>query len=397
MNQKFCHSCGSALIQQARFCSNCGAALDPLSSNTALNNSRPSSAISPKRLLLVALAALPLWGIAWYAQNDMAGPPPPPSGSLPGQQASSQSGSGHAAPASYNDPQLIRLREAVKAGPSEISNHQALAGEILQRLQSSESPQSELAMELVQVLAEILKLDPNDKSALVTMADVSFNQQVFDKASDYYKRYLGLAPNDHQIRARLGSTLAFLGKFEEAQKELRLVLKEDPKNFEASAYLAVTYAQMGNSVEAIKLGEEALKKAPSDEARARFTQFIDSVRNNKQAVGPEAATSSSAKPVASMQSTASTTAAAEPSPAIAAVVAHVQQNDIAGPKFSRYEVADEGATVKLYFKQFPMEAMPPFIRDRFLNKLKDAGRGGTLKEIVVLDADQGTEMARVKP
>lgn len=164
---------------------------------------------------------------------------------------------------------------------------------------------------------------------------------------------------------------------------------------------------MGNNVEAIKLGEEALKKAPNDEARARFTQFIDSVKNNRQGVGPQSANSEQGAAAAvdrAPSATADTAQAgsadapvAGSNPPIDAVVRQVKDNPVAGPKFARFEVADGGATVKLFFNQFPMEAMPPFVRDKFLNKMKDAGRGGALKTIIILDADQGTEMARVSP
>lgn len=384
MNTKFCHACGGAVFPQARFCSSCGVALDGSSATpAATSTSRSSSMITTPRVLLVIALALPVWGIAWFTQDYFnLTPPPPPAGSPGGMQSAGHS----ASTATYNDPQLVRLRDATKASPNEIAAHQALAGEILERLQGTEEPPSELVMELVQVLGEILRLDPKDKSALVTMADVSFNQRVFDKAADYYRRFLELEPADNQIRARLGSSLAFLTKYDEAQAELQKVLKADPNNFEASAYLAITHAQMGNSIEAIKLGEEALKKAPSDEARARFSQFIDSVKGNRQSVGPEV-----------RKTTASSASTPEGDPAVLKVVQQVKENQISGPKFVRHELANGGATLKLFFKQFPMEAMPPFIRDRFLNKLKDAGAGGKLKDIIVLDADQGTEMARIQP
>ena len=60
------------------------------------------------------------------------------------------------------------------------------------------------------VLAGILVAEGRiDPQALVTMADISFNQQVFVKAVDFYRRYLDTTPDDHDARARLGSALTF--------------------------------------------------------------------------------------------------------------------------------------------------------------------------------------------
>jgi tetratricopeptide (TPR) repeat protein len=241
----------------------------------------------------------------------------------------------------------------------------------------------------------VLKLKPDDANALIAMADISFNQQVFNKAADYYARYLGVQPNDNDARARYASALSFSGKFDDAIKELKGVLKKDPKNFHASAYLAITYAQMGKQPEAITAGEQALTLAPNEEARARFTNFLDEVkRPTKPAAqgepAPDAANVRGNTTAALSQGAAAASASGGAAEALANVV---RANSVAGPKF--VEAKDQGqGVIALYFREFPMEGMPPFVKDKFVNGIKLKAMDLNVSTLLFIDKDSGAEMVR---
>ena len=75
---------------------------------------------------------------------------------------------------------------------------------------------SETVLEAIDALRAILRIDAKDRYALVNLADISFQQQIFNKSVEYYEKYLALAPEDSNARARYGSSLSFLGKHDQA-------------------------------------------------------------------------------------------------------------------------------------------------------------------------------------
>jgi tetratricopeptide (TPR) repeat protein len=270
------------------------------------------------------------------------------------------------------DPELNPLRKAAEANPDSLPALRSFADALVNKIRSSEKPQTELLFEAMEVLSKILSINPQEPQALLALADISFNQQVFDKSVGYYERYLKLAPGDHAVRARMASGLTFLGKADEALKELKSILSEDPKNFHALAYTSITYAQMGNKKEATTWGEKAVAAAPTEEAKARFGEFLSSVKGGLQ-----------------NQTSAPTQAASSP---YAAFETYIRTNPIAGPKYVRMEATS--SVISLYFKEFPMSAMPDFAKQKFMGgiKAKLAELSLKINQVRFLDAEAGTTL-----
>jgi tetratricopeptide (TPR) repeat protein len=250
-------------------------------------------------------------------------------------------------------------------------------------LRSNPGASPAIVFEAIDVFGRILQQEPNDPAALVMMADVSFDQRAFTKALDFYERYLKVDPNDLGARSRYASTLTFLGRYDDSIQELGKVLQSEPKNFPAMAYLAITYAQKGDIKTAKKIGGDALAAAPSEDARARFSSFVESLDQAKSEgdVGsvkqPEADVTNQVAKVGGMDG----------------FVAALRANPIAGPKFVRH--VQEGATLRLYYREFPMSQMPPFAKEKFLGGIRSAltqnGLAG-IKEVVFTDAVSLTAM-----
>jgi tetratricopeptide (TPR) repeat protein len=213
------------------------------------------------------------------------------------------------------------------------------------------------------------------------MADVSFDQKAFTKALDFYERYLSVEPTDLGARSRYASTLTFLGRYDDSVRELGKVLTDDPQNFPAMAYLAITYAQKGEIIKAKAIGSDALKMAPSEDARARFSSFVASL--------DQAAVGDASQPVTAQQ---------DKSLGLGGFVKAVQSNPVAGPKFRGYEQAGP-STLRLKFKDFPMGQMPPFAKQKFFTGLKESLAKNNLAEISMIefiDATSGEIIERLK-
>ncbi len=283
--------------------------------------------------------------------------------------------------------EIVTLRDAAKAAPDDVGSWRALATALILDLQHAQDPSQKEIFDLIEALAQILRLNPQDKDALLNMAEVSFGQQVFDKAADYYKRYLDLAPTDSPARARYASTLTYLGKFKEAQGELESILAKDPENFPALSYLAVTLAKMGEKDKALSVGEHAVRIAPEGEARAGMIEFLGKVRGGEVSAAPTGrADRGEAPPPVSSGATF-----------VEQLQNRMRQVRIAGPKLVRVEDAGNGE-YKAFFKEFPMQQMPPFAKQKFLSEIGQflqEDKSGAAKKILLVDVDTAEVMEQV--
>lgn len=301
------------------------------------------------------------------------------SGSLLGTPPSNQHAAvGHSGASSNapirkeEDAETKTLRSAVEKNPSDIAAKKSLVAKLWDSLSDEEYAPSNVVLDIIDLLGQILEVDPNDKNALMMMANLSFNQKVFEKSATYYKRYLDLAPDDFEARSSYASSLTFLGKFDDALKELDSVIKKRPDYFQALAYKTITLAQMGKIQDAAVLGRKALLKAPSDEARQRFTLFLDSLSaTDVQAQG--ALNNRDGDPVTTL----------------------VKNHPVTGNKFVRSEKKPDGS-LTLYMSGFPMDQMPQAMKDSYLAKIRAAAASdSTIKSVLFVDTDSGQTLARV--
>jgi len=375
----FCHQCGVKVPEAARFCSGCGVRLEGAALDAGNAGQAPArrrslrlAPLTPKNLMVVVAAAAAVTGAGWYVKSNLAGTKP----TVTYEEVQAKNDS------SRNDPELKSLRQIAEKSPSDKQGWTALGEALLTQLQASDKPSQQLIFETIETLRKVLDIDATDQFALLNMADISMNQQVFDKAVDYYSKYLKAVPGDKLARARFASALAFTGKSDDAVNELNAVLKEEPTNFPALAYLAVTYAQMGQKPKALEVGARALTSAPSEEARARFSSFLDSVKNESETpvAAPDAKTE------------LAFAGAKETTPGLQGVEDFIRANEIAGPKFVRAAVVD--GIVALYFNEFPMDKMPPFVREKFSTSVTEKVRSLVPNAVRVsfVDATSGVEM-----
>jgi tetratricopeptide (TPR) repeat protein len=353
--ETLCRKCGSQSESNARFCPTCGRRL------VAIGKGQYAGAIG--------LAVVIGWA-GWGLQDGIQASRPRPK-SHPVTQARSTESS------LKESPQLVAMREDVRKFPDDLQKLKMFAGMLGDQLRSKPDAPSGLVFEAIEVFGRILEKEPRDPLALVLMADLSFDQKAFTKALDFYNRYLEVAPDDLGARARYASTLTFLGRYDDSATELEKVLKIEPNNFPAKAYLAITFAQKGDVQRAKLIGAEALALAPSEEARARFSSFVgslDSASSNVDVVG----TPTENKGASSLRGSQG-------------FITALRANPVAGPKFVRLSEVDS-STITLFFKEFPMNKMPPFAKQKFFQGLKRAlAENGldSVKKIEFVDVDSG--------
>lgn len=383
-------------LEGSIFCSRCGSSLGDVYANSWRS-----------KWPVVLGAAIVLVPALWFGGGYLAGSPPTksvPGSSLGARTQGEPNSNPHQNISLENDPQLNSLREKVEKSPDSFDDLKNLGRALFNKLKEFPEMPQPLVLEAVDVFSIILNKEQRDPEATIWMGDISFEQRLFQQSVEYYRRYLSIEPKDLLVKAKLASALTFLKNFKESESLLREVLASDPKNFQAAAYLGVTLAELGDIKGALEAIDTAVNIAPSAEAKERIERFKATLlAPPKKSPSPEAAEGASARnanagKIANSQtvSSASVSSASVSSSAVssssgpaAAVAAYLRENQVAGPKFVSTE--QEGQKIVIFMRDFPMEAMPPFAREKFVGGIRGVANknGGTQLKISVKDVSSG--------
>ena len=98
------------------------------------------------------------------------------------------------------------------------------------------------------------------------IGEAFFNTGNIQRATNYYKNAVGLAPFGLDFKNKYGSALAASGQLQSAEKEFIEILKEHPKHVSALTNLGFLKLKSGNVLEAEKIYFKALSLDPDYEA-----------------------------------------------------------------------------------------------------------------------------------
>jgi tetratricopeptide (TPR) repeat protein len=202
--------------------------------------------------------------------------------------------------------------------------------------------------------AHVLKLDPDNLSALRGIGNIDYDRRRYDEAIAAYEHYLSRKPDDARVRTDLGTMYLSSGNTDVAIVQYKKVLSAHPDFFEAYFNLGVAYAEQGDKTAARGYFAKARTLAPDDKARGEIDQMLATVGGK---AGPG---SGKAEAVASV---------GRPPTFQAAFEEMARGLPIAGPKVHGVQWSG-GTHARLLMDNFPMDAMPPFAAARFLGDLK---------------------------
>jgi tetratricopeptide (TPR) repeat protein len=332
---KFCTQCGTSYEQTPNFCGNCG---------NRIQGGSKKLRLAP--LVIFGVLGLGISFLVVQGSERLIG-------KAPTQAHLNHTAAQQSNPADQSD-KVKELRAELAINANSLPNLRALAAELWNLLPNEGDPAPGLVLEIIDTLSKILVLDDKDGESLLMLANLTFNQKVFTKSSEYFQRYLTIHPDDLEARSSYASTLTFIGRPQDAIVELDKVLAQTPNAFQPLAFKAITLGQMDKLEEAKSIGTKALQYAPNDEARKRFQGFLDSLTGQRNQNS-------------------------EP-----AVVTYLKTHQIVGPKFVSFSTAGDTATVIL--KEFPMSAMPPFAREKFDQALTSKLTTGSIKHVRLIDS-----------
>lgn len=349
---RFCPQCGAQTVPQARFCTECGAALsgtqkaaDKKDDKTATQ--APASPAARHSLFagLVVLSAYLAIGVGLWVFVLRSQPFPVVAvAEGPASSGGSQALPQDHPPISIPDDakqQIAALVDEANAKPDSAETWRRLA-EVQFRASQLEASYRSAALSSYQ---HVLELSPDDPAALRGIGNVYYDFEEHTKAIGYYERYLALRPDDANVRTDLGTMYLYTNRADRAIAEYQTVIAANPDFFQAHFNLGIAYREKADFTQARQSLERA--RALTDDERIR--DRVDHVLAQLNGGAPP-----QAQPRTAFQH---------------AVEQLFHSHDIMGSKVARIEwSAPAGARV--YLQNFPIQGMPPDVRNRFLAKLR---------------------------
>jgi tetratricopeptide (TPR) repeat protein len=324
-------------------------------------------------------------GIALYSAEQATRPPQravpgSPSGAGPGAQAGAPELPPEHPPIALPEEAvkfLDELAAEAKAAPDSLEAWQRLArGRYRAALIDPKyKPGAEEALD------QVMRLDPGNLEALRTRGNLAYDAQDYPEAQKQFVRYLDVDPADPGVKTDLASAILFQGDREKAKALYREVIGTNPDFVQAHLNLGIALYADGDREAADASLRRALESAQTPEQKAQVEKVIALAQRQSAEPGDAEATSPPAN-----ASNASTAFQREAEAAL-------RRHPIVGPKIEsvRWNGAAQGV---VSVRGFPMDAMPPVVRNKFKSRMNEelsalAQResiDGTLR-IELVDAD----------
>ncbi|GEM_PF-2673018 len=248
----YCRECGAELKSGAKFCHACGQTAGGVEAATAGGNDRSQefetpAAAAPRswKAILLSLVGIPvLIGILFLLTYKQKNPAP-----------MNQSQMGGAAP-TESDGQGVDM---------------AAMDNVRKQIDKYKSD---------------LTANPKDTTALLALGGMYEIAGRFDEAADYFRRYLEVVPGNAAVRMNLAGvyynnaqqdpadSVRQTSLYQQAQTELRQVLKYQPNYDYAMFNLAVIYLAEGKKDEAIKWWHKVMETNPNGELAPKAREEI---------------------------------------------------------------------------------------------------------------------------
>jgi tetratricopeptide (TPR) repeat protein len=144
------------------------------------------------------------------------------------------------------------------------------------------APPARDSMELasqIQTLKEIVKKDPKNLPAWVELGNLYFDSHRPEEAIEAYRQYLGIKPDNPDVRTDMGIMYKNLGQFDRALEEFRKAAQSNPKHANSRYNIGVVLLHDKQDIKgAIKAWEEYLKVDPNSERAQRIRAQIDKMK-----------------------------------------------------------------------------------------------------------------------
>ncbi|MCL5033934.1 MAG: tetratricopeptide repeat protein [Bacteroidetes bacterium] len=154
------------------------------------------------------------------------------------------------------------------------ASSQDVSGATSQQQTTSTGQPSADVLHEINRLREVVDKDPSDFKSTLKLANMLQDNQMYDQAAIYYKRYLADKSTDVNARVDYGVTLFEGGHTQEALDELKQALKMDPRHQIGWFNIAVVYMNLGEFDKANDALKKCVKIDPNTDIGKRAQQTL---------------------------------------------------------------------------------------------------------------------------
>ena len=211
----------------------------------------------------------------------------------------------------------------------------------------------------VAALDHVLDIDPENKEARRTRANIAYDTGRYPEAEKRFRSYLEMDPGDPAVTTDLASSILFQGRTEEAKALYREVIGKNPDFAQAHVNLGIALHADGDKENAVASLEKALELTDNPEQKTRIQQVIATAKGE--------APPAMANPHASMGGAASNASSEYQKKVDDLFLNH----RIVGPKVRNINWKSV-STAAVKIADFPMDKMPPVMRNKFKSGMNEA-------------------------
>lgn len=246
--------------------------------------------------------------------------------------------------------------------------------------------------------AHVLKLDPNNPDALRGIGDMYYDRNKYDEAIAAYEHYLKEKPKDPEVLTDLGTMYLYTGNPDQAIVQYKKATALEPDLYQAYYNMGVAYGAQGDKANAAIVLTKAISLASDDTIRKQAIRAFTKITGMPPQTATQVASSLKSGSAASTGSPSNADGAETFKGAMEAMVRNLP---VAGRKVTAIQWPSK-YRAEVTMSDFPMDAMPPFARDKFLSDLKtgiasakDAHKVTAKVEVDFLDGASGRVMQTV--
>ncbi len=147
------------------------------------------------------------------------------------------------------------------------------SGGATQQQTTGTQPSQEVLHE-IDNLREVVDKNPSDMEATLKLANILQDNQFYDRAVIYYKRYLEKVPDNVNARVDYATTLFEGGHTQDAISELKHALKIDPKHQVGLFNLGIVYLNAGDFSDAMASFKKCVQVDPNSSIGKKAEQTL---------------------------------------------------------------------------------------------------------------------------
>jgi tetratricopeptide (TPR) repeat protein len=129
---------------------------------------------------------------------------------------------------------IMYFKNAVALDPTLLNARLYLATAYAQQyIPGGESPENlKIAQQAIDAFEDVLKMDPNNTTAMASVAQIYYNMRKFDKAKEYQRHWLQVEPNNPVPYYWIGvlDWAICFPRTQQLRKDLKIEFPKDPKD-----------------------------------------------------------------------------------------------------------------------------------------------------------------------